>query len=296
MMETIKLNSVDGYELSLIIYEIENPKGYIQIIHGMQEHQKRYSYLAEKLNNAGYTVITSDMRAHGPNAPILGYFSEKNGYKLILEDQKTITKYIKEKYDTNKVYLLGHSMGSIIARNLLQTESNDYEKVILSGYPNYQSAVKLGILLGKLIRFFKGGSNYSKLLNNLSVGSFHKKIKNYKTKLDWLSVNEENVNKYISDPYCGFKFSISAFIDLFTLLARMNDKKLFINVNSIPILLIGGGEDPCIGGLKGKNSSIKALEKCGFKNLTVIDYPTMRHEILNEKDKDTVINDIITFL
>ena len=90
-------------------------------------------------------------------------------------------------------------MGTIITRNLLQTESNNYEKVILSGYPNYQGIVNLGILIGKIIRLFKGGRHYSKLLANLSVGSFNNKIKNPRTKLDWLSFNEENVDNYVKD-------------------------------------------------------------------------------------------------
>ena len=271
-------------------------KGYIQIIHGMQEHQNRYSFLAEFLNKNGYTVITNDMRGHGKNAPILGYFAEKDGYKLLLEDQKVITNYIKERYGVNKVILLGHSMGSIISRNLLQNESHNYEKVILSGYPNYQSIVGLAISIGKMISFFKGGKHPSNLLANLSVGSFNKQIKNPRTKLDWLSINEENVDEYIKDYYCGFDFTTSAFIDLFTLLHRMGNTKLYNNVNDLPILLLGGLEDPCIGGIKGKQTSVSLLRKAGFNKLEVIDYPNMRHEILNEKDNTSVFNDIIKFL
>lgn len=295
-MKNIILNSIDNYNLSLNVYEVSNPKGYVQVIHGMQEHQNRYTYLAEKLNEAGYTVITSDMRAHGVNAPYLGYFAEKDGYKLLLEDQKVITNYIKETYNISNVILLGHSMGSIISRNLLQTESHNYKSVVLSGYPNYQAIVNIAILLGKTIRLFKGGKHNSKLLKSVSVGSFNKSIKNPRTALDWLSFNEENVDLYIKDDYCGFDFTTSAFIDLFTLLSRMGKKKLYNNINDIPLLLLGGTLDPCIGGKKGKESSINTLKSVGFNKLTVIDYENMRHEILNEKDKDNVINDIISFL
>ena len=176
-MENVILKSVDGYELSLNIYSTQNPKGYVQVIHGMQEHQNRYLHLANHLNKIGYTVITSDIRGHGPNAKELGYFAEKDGYKLVLEDQKVITNYIKETFKTNKVIVFGHSMGTIITRNLLQTESNNYEKVILSGYPNYQFAVNFGVIIGKIIRKFKSGKYYSQLLSDLSIGSFNKQIK-----------------------------------------------------------------------------------------------------------------------
>ena len=48
-MEQITLKAKDGYELSIAIYEVKNTKGYVQIIHGMQEHKERYEYFANKL-------------------------------------------------------------------------------------------------------------------------------------------------------------------------------------------------------------------------------------------------------
>ena len=295
-MKNITLKAIDDYELSLAIYEAKNAKGYVQIIHGMQEHKERYNYFANKLLEAGYTVVVSDTRGHGYNAPILGYTAEKNGDKLILEDQKLITEYIKNTYKTDKVILFGHSMGTIVARNLLQSETENYSCTILSGYPNYQSAVKLGLLIAKAIRKIKGGKYYSKLLTNLSVGSFNKKIKNPKTKVDWLSVNEENVEEYINDPYSGHKFLTSSFIDLFQLMVNMNKVSNYKNVKSIPLLLLRGMGDPCTGGNKGSFNSIKTMSKAGLRNITELKYENMRHEILNEKDKDLVINDILNFL
>lgn len=295
-MKTINIKSIDNYMLTLDIYEIENPIAYVQIIHGMQEYKDRYTYFANKLNEAGYSVVVSDIRGHGKSAPTLGYFAENNGYQLVLEDQKLITKYIKETYNTENIIIFGHSMGSIITRNLLQTESNNYSKIVLSGYPNYQPASKLGIILAKIIKKFKGGKYNSKLLSDISVGSFNKKIKNPRTNLDWLSYNTENVDNYIENPYCGHQFLTSAFQDLFTLLGNMSKVKKFINVKSIPLLLLYGDSDPCVGGEKGSNHSINTLNKAGFTNIIKIKYEHMRHEILNEDNKDAVISDIINFL
>ena len=295
-MENIRIKSIDNYELSLNVFEAANPLGFVQIIHGMQEHQNRYIPVIEKLNAAGYTVISSDIRGHGTNAPVLGYFAESNGYKLVLEDQKIITKYIQNRYSVDKVIILGHSMGTIITRNLLQTESSNYSKVILSGYPNYQFAVNLGVLIGKLVKLFKGAKHESKLLSDMSVGSFNNKIKNPRTKLDWLSYNTSNVDKYIKDPYCGFPFKTSAFIDLFEMMCLMNKKNRFKNVNDMPLLLLAGEDDPCVGGTNGMKSSIKALRDAGFYHITGITYDGMRHEILNEDKKALVIEDIIKFL
>lgn len=295
-MENIKIKANDGYELSLNIYHVENPKGYVQVIHGMQEHQMRYMPLALELNKVGYTVVTSDIRGHGPNAKVLGFFADNDGYKLVLDDQKLITNYIQTHFETEKVIILGHSMGTIITRNLLQTESKNYEKVILSGYPNYQSASNIGVLIGKIIKLFKGSKYNSKLLADLSVGSFNKQIKNPRTNLDWLSYNTKNVDNYILDPLCGFPFKTSAFIDLFIMLGLMNKPNRYLDVHNIPLLLLAGEDDPCVGGAKGMKNSINALAKVGFTNIKDITYKMMRHEILNEENVNDVINDIVMFL
>ena len=126
--------------------------------------------------------------------------------------------------------------------------------------------------------------------------SFNKKIKNPRTKLDWLSHNEQNVDDYIIDPYSGHEFKTSSFVDLFTLMVNMNKVKNYQNVSNTPLLLLRGIDDPCTGGDKGSFNSIKTLSKAGFRNITEIKYPNMRHEILNERERDAVLKDIISFL
>ena len=296
-MKEIKLNAVDNYALNIHIFEVNNPKGYIQVIHGMEEHQERYEPFIEKLNEIGYTVISSNMRGHGDDAPLLGFFKDKDGYKYLLSDQETITKYIMDTYNTKKVIIFAHSMGTIITRNLMQKNSQNYEKVILSGFPKIEPMAGFGLFLANIIKLFKGPRYFAKGIVKTAVGSFNKGIKNPKTPVDWISYNEDNVDKYLLDPYCGHGFKISAFCDLFHLVINMGKPKLYTNVNNeLPLLLISGQDDPCTGGVKGVNGSIKVLNKAGFKEIHEISYPKMRHEILNEKNNDKVINDILNFL
>ena len=296
-MEKVIIKAKDGYRLCLHIFEVENPKGYVQIIHGMEEHQERYEGLAKRLNEAGYTVITSDMRGHGQMAPVLGYFGEKRGWYYLLMDQIRITAYIKYRFSAEKVILFAHSMGTIIARNLLQSQSEDYEKVILSGYPFGNPMSGFGILLTGVLQKWKGGAYYSPLIQKLAIGSFNWKIPVHKTDLDWISVNEDNVQMFMEDPYCGHGFRIAGFHDLFCLVRRMSDSSRFRNVQKdLPILAIRGAEDPCTGGDKGSAASLLVLQRAGFTHVTSISYPGMRHEILNEKNNEQVYSDILSFL
>ena len=291
------LSSTDNYALSIATFFADKPKGVVQIIHGMQEHKERYYPFAEFLANNGYAVVVSDMRGHGQNAPILGHIADKKGEKLILEDQKVIYQYIKEQYKDLPIYLLGHSMGSIIVRDILQTRSKEYEKVVLSGYVAPNPVAPIAVLLGNMVSFFTGRKRKSNFLANLALGPYKKAVKDRKTDLDWLSYNEDNVQKYIEDPLCGFKFTNGSYSALFHLLSAMGKAKKYKNINeNMPVLLAGGEEDPCTAGEKGRTNSKKVLEKAGFKSIDAITYPKMRHEILNENDKQKVYQDMLDFL
>lgn len=295
-MEKVNLVSRDGYKLEVHVFKVENEKAVIQIIHGMEEHQERYENFIKFLNENGFSVVSSDMRGHGKSAKDLGFFKEKDGYKELVEDQKVITKYIKENFANLEIYIFAHSMGTIITRVLLQGNSNDYKKVVLSGYPNYQIGAYFGIIIANIVKVFRGPKYKSKFISSLSVGAFNKSIKNAKTKCDWICHNEENVKAYIEDPYCGFGFTCSAFCDLFHLVTMMHKSKLYRNINKeMSLLLLRGLDDVCTGGTKGAEDSYNVLVNAGFNKIERIDYPNMRHEILAEKDNKKVYNDVVKF-
>ena len=64
----------------------------------------------------------------------------------------------------------------------------------------------------------------------------------------------------------------------------------------MPILLISGKDDPCTGGEKGREQSRALLERAGFRNISVITYDHMRHDILNEADHEKVYRQLLDFL
>lgn len=296
-MDKVIIKAIDGYKLELNLYESNKPKGYIQLIHGMEEHQDRYIDFASFLCKKGYTVITANLRGHGKNASIPGYFANERGYELLIKDEETILKYILDKYNVEKINLFAHSMGTIIARNLLHENSKYYDKVILSGYPTSKPGTSFGIFLSDVVILFNGPKANAKLLHYLAVDSFNNSVKNSKTNLDWVSCNEENIEKYINDPLCGIPFKVSALKDLFILVNRMNKKSLFKDVNKdLKLLLLRGEEDPCTGFDKGAEKSLKALSNAGFNYIENITYKNMRHEVLNETNKEIVYEDILKFL
>lgn len=295
-MQKIFIKARDNYELELHIFKVKDSKSVVQLIHGMEEHQERYEPFIKFLNENGLSVVSSNMRGHGENAPILGHFKDKKGYEELIEDQKAITKYIEDNFESQSIYIFAHSMGTIITRVLLEDYSNHYSKVVLSGYPNYQKASYFGIFVSNIIRFIKGPKYKSKLLSNLSIGKFNKKINSPETAVDWVCKNKKVIEEYIKDPYCGFGFTCSAYNDLYHLVIKMHKVNNYQNVNSkLKLLMLRGLEDPCVGGVKGTEDSRTILIKAGFSNIKYIDYPKMRHEILGEEGKEKVYDDILKF-
>ncbi|MBO4470754.1 MAG: alpha/beta hydrolase [Clostridia bacterium] len=291
------LASRDGYELSLRIYETEAPKAIVKFIHGMEEYQDRYEPFAEYLQAAGYTVVTADLRGHGKNAPILSHIADKEGHLRLLEDEEAILDEIHGRWPGMPVILFGHSMGTIIARAFLQKHSGEFHKVALSGYPNPNGAAGAGILLTDVIASVKGGKGYSKLVDGMVLGPFAKAVPKAVTPQDWLSVNRENVQRYIADPLCGVRFTLGSYNALFHLIRMMDSPEQYETVRKdLPILLISGKEDPCTGGEKGRADSENRLRRAGFRNLEIITLDGMRHEILNETGRENVFRRILEFM
>ena len=291
------LASRDGYELSLRFYEADAPKAVVKFIHGMEEYQDRYEPFAEYLREAGYTVVTADLRGHGKNAPVLSHIADKEGHLRLMEDEEVILDEIHGRWPGMPVILFGHSMGTIIARAFLQKHSEEFHKVVLSGYPNPNSAAGAGIVLTEMIAAVKGGKGYSKMVDGMVLGPFAKAVPNAVTPQDWLSVNRENVQRYIADPLCGVRFTLGSYNALFHLIRMMDSPENYEEVRKdLPILLISGKEDPCTGGEKGRADSENRLRRAGFRELEIVTLEGMRHEILNETGREDVYRRILDFI
>lgn len=273
----------------------------IQIAHGMAEHAERYANTAQVLTSHGYAVYANDHRGHGytANKPEdIGYFAPNHGWLEVTKDMHTLTDIIKEAHPGIPVYILGHSMGSLLTRTYICLYPNAVNGVILSGTAGNPGLVRpVAQLIVFLSKIFRGSRARVKLLDNMSFGSFNNRIKKPKTRFDWLSVNTSNVENYISDPLCGQLFTVSFFGDLLYGLGfifnRNNIRRIPIN---LPMLFISGNEDPVGDFGKGVQQSFALYRKCGLLNTEIKLYKGLRHEILNETNNDIVILDILSWL
>lgn len=295
-IQYISIKQRDGYTTSLSqFFSSKKPKGSILILHGMAEHQERYYDFVNYLINLEFDVYIYDHRGHGKSTKInnLGFISSDNGFNLIIEDAINISNYIEKNNRSKKFFLFGHSMGSLLARNVIQTYQK-YNGVILSGTTMPPTLIlKSGLILSSIIKKFKGPKYISPFLNNLLFGSKKYTRLSHRTAFDWLTRSNPIVGAYINDPYCGFICTVSFYHDLIKLTSNAsNKKKIRQTKHELPIYIISGEFDPVGSYGKEIKKFIILLKKLGFSNISSKLYPECRHEILNELNHEEVYNDI----
>jgi len=278
----------------------ERAKGIVQIFHGMSEHALRYQHFALFLNRNGYAVFADDHRGHGKtagNTDKLGIIG-KDGFNMIVEDEYCLFRVIREKYPGIPVFILGHSFGSFVAQEYITRYGNEISGVILSGSALQKGVdIAFGRLIASLQKKLFGEDKKGKLLSLLSFGTYNKRIPDAKYRFAWLTTDEEEVARYENDPYCGAVASTGFYYYMLKAFKSMySDKKIGLIPDELPILIISGTEDPVGAYGKKVRKLYELYAKHGLKNVQMKLYPGMRHEILNERNKHEVYNDILNWL
>lgn len=298
-IKTNWLKMSDGIPVFIRIWRPNNEvKAIVQLSHGMAEHIGRYDEFSSYLANRGILVIGNDHRGHGKTAANnLGYIADQDGSERMVEDLIQITNYIQQEFPDLPLFLIGHSMGSFIARSYLAKESNRLSGAILIGTGTMPQAVlNTGIFLAKFISKILGKRTKGTFLNKVSFFGYNKRTQK-KTNFDWLSVNEDNVQSYLRDNYCGFTPSNQFFVDLYQLFLKAQNKSQANYIKkSLPILLLAGEEDPVGDYGKGVKKASSFYQSIGLTNVQTKLYSKMRHEIVNEKGNVSVYEEIYRWL
>lgn len=288
-------------DVRFYFFKPEKPRAVIMLSHGMCEYIERYRHFAEFLCENDIALCGNDHIGHGNSITgndMLGYFGTENGYINMVRDLHQMKTILDEQFPDIPHFLLGHSMGSFLARIYISKygATDKFSGVIIAGtaggISGYVPFVKVIDAMAA-----KYGEMYRHEFGSKAVfGIFNLRTQNQRTDNDWLSRDDEQVDKFCADPKCNFIFTISGYRDLMNALMCCNTAHVIENTpTDIPILFLSGGMDP-IGeyGSGVRHAVARYLEHGCDVNLRI--YREARHELIFELNKDEVMQDILEFI
>lgn len=271
-------------------WEAAKPIAVVVLHHGMAETIERYAEFAEFLQHNNISVYGVNARGHGSHEKTLGFIGPKGFLGLVSDFEELVNLARGENLDL-PLFIFGHSMGSFVARMALKEGRIKVQGAIFCG-TGY--ADRLSLFMAKVMAAhvaLKEGSLFvSEKINNMVFKKYNDKLVNPKTKYDWLTRDEVEVQKYIDDPLCGNTHTASFFWEFFQGIAHIQFKLKPDGIT--PVLFISGSADPV--GLK----AFKAFSRYNKLNpdAEIKIYDGARHELLKEINRIEVMEDILNWI
>lgn len=276
----------------------ETPVGVIQLAHGVCEHIGRYDDFARFLVSKGWVVCGNDHLGHGKSAfseELLGMVEPGDNVNMV-RDMNTLHNIMAKRYPALPYVIMGHSMGSFLARIYAAAFGDTLAGAIFCGTGQIPAPV---MLLEDPINFILNTMPEESTNVNICNDIFCKVSKHVLKDTDdfaWISANHDNLDRYRADDLIIMKLTTSLTRELVTLAVKASAPDWASKLpKDLPVMLISGAKDPIgffgTGVLKVSDN----LMKEGIVPEVIL-YPADRHEILNEEDNDKVYKDVAKFL
>ena len=296
---TTEVEARDGRSIPVLMWRPDaTVRGAVHIVHGMAEYAGRYGRLASRLTDAGFVVWAHDQRGHGGSAGIRLHLADRGGWECAVADVHDVTAALGSAHPGVPVFLLGHSMGSSVARSATIQDSTLLSGLILSGVSGDPGILgALGSWVAAAEARMRGPRARSRLMSRLTFGRFNASVANPRTRLDWLSRDPAVVDAYLSDPLCGGVATTAFYRDLLAgVRAVSRDQRVAALRGDLPVLVLAGDADPVGDMGRGARGVADQLGRLGRTDVTLRLYPGARHEVFNEINRDVVTDDLLAWL
>ncbi|WP_316668572.1 alpha/beta fold hydrolase [uncultured Propionibacterium sp.] len=300
-VEAGRLSRPDGERLLVRAWlPAGEPLAVLQISHGMSEHSGRYDRFARALTAAGWAVYASDHRGHGGTAgrPERAGVWPRDGWSIAAEDLHAVHELAVRRHPGAGQFLMGHSMGSVLAREYAMRWSEGLDGMILMGtVPSMGRAGPPARALARAEARVRGWDSPSAVVHRLGFASYNKAFEPARTRFDWLSRDEAEVDEYVVDPWCGFTCSNGFFAEVISGQLRVHSRSHVALVSrDLPVLVTSGSADPV--GRDGRAVE-EVVGEYGIAGLTDVIgrvWQGARHELLNETNRDEITACLIDWL
>lgn len=254
-------------------WTIGTPKAAIVLVHGQGEHSGRYGYAAAALNRRGYDVYSGDLPGHGRSGGLRGHIDRFDDYLRVVDEWLTAAR---RRQSGAPVFLLGHSVGGLIAIRYLETQPNaaSLAGAVLSSpalrlrYPIAPWKTAIGRRLDRLFPLLR-----------MSSGLEGQRA----------TRNEEVRAVSAQDPLMVRVASVRFYNELIR--AQQAALQAADRI-TLPLLLLHGGADEIIE----PAASLEFGQRLALPDQEVRLLPGLHHEIMNEPERDDVLREIADWL
>lgn len=273
-------------------------RGIVQISHGMCDYIENYAALAERLTAKGIVVCGNDHLGHGNSAEDTndyGYFGS-GGYLTLVKDLRKMNKLVRATYKDVPLVLLGHSMGSFLARSYAVTYPDTIDGAVFVGTAGTDNPVRAGQALAAAVGKSRGNHYRSRMLYNLAFRAYNIKYPS-EGEYAWLSRDKAAGEKFAADPQRNFVFTADGYYGLFSVLAAISKPSWAATYpKDLPTLITAGDMDPVGSYGKGPTEVYNMLDAAGVEHLSLKLYKDARHELHNETNKEEFFADLYTWI
>ena len=236
--------------------------------------------------------------ADGLRISALSICPEEMPYKGVIQLVHGMSEH-KERYEPFMEYMASLGYVAVIHdhRGHGQSVRSGDDLGYMCGSPSNRRARIAGSVIAKLEGKLFGMRHRSRLLEILSFGNYAARFSGEKNRNAWICSDPEVYQAYTDSELCGFTFTDDAYLALFQLMKRAYDVKHWnCTKPELPVLFISGADDPCLGNVRQFAAAVQKMRDAGYRDVKGKLYPGMRHEILNEKDRERVFRDISVYI
>jgi alpha-beta hydrolase superfamily lysophospholipase len=250
----------------------EAPSRLMVVVHGFAEHSGRYEDFGAWFAERGCAVHAFDLRGHGRSE---GKRNHVHRFEDFLDDTGRLLALVCEEHPGLPRYVVGHSMGGLIATAFVRERAPEIDALVTSGAALAPSVPRSKVIASRVLK---------RIVPRLYLDAG--------LPAEGLSRDPEVVEKYLADPLVNTKISVGLGSEMLEAVARTAGGGAAVKV---PMLLLHGAADPLCAA-SGSDSFFQSLSGDVRAASGLQIYPGLLHEIFNEPERLDVFADVLRFL